>query len=458
MKVLLIRPPIYSNSLSFPGGPRFGLPISLLYLAAYLEKENIDVTIYDALIDCNPEEIEPDENGIYFVGAKWKTIIEKTREYQPDIVGITNPFSDFADYALEMAAHIRDAHPEVKIVIGGPHASSSPESFLTSSNAVDYVIRGEGEIALTSLIKALPSNTGIADVAGLMYRENGSLRKNEPAPFIEDLDELPLPAYHLIDVERYFSFAKAGYPSRYMFEYKGSEREVSIITSRGCPYKCVFCGNHLHMGRKWRNHGTEYIIRHMEFLINKYDVRHFHIEDDNVGLNPERFNDLLDGIIEKKWNITWDTPNGVRAEKLSEKLLVKAKLSGCTYLIIGIESGDQAVLKKIIKKNLNLSEVEETAKNARKAKLDLHGFYVVGFPGENKKDIDATFKFALAMLSKYGVIPHLCLARPLPGTELNDICEKNGYFSDPVVPDIGSGFRGEVFSRQMIQTDDFTPA
>jgi hypothetical protein len=166
---------------------------------------------------------------------------------------------------------------------------------------------------------------------------------------------------------------------------------------------------------------------------------------------------MLDGIIATGWHITWDTPNGVRAEGLTEDLLAKAKRSGCTYLIIGIESGNQRVLDTVVKKRLNLQAVRETARLCNKVGLDLHGFYVVGFPGETKQDIHDTFAFALDLLKKHFVVPHLCMARPLPGTELQKICEDNGYLTEPFVPDAGRGLRGEVFSRRMIRTEEFTP-
>ena len=142
----------------------------------------------------------------------------------------------------------------------------------------------------------------------------------------------------------------------------------------------------------------------MEHLIRRYGVRHFHLEDDNVTLNKERFEKILLGIKERRWSITWDTPNGIRAEGLSKELLLLVKNSGCTYLIIGIESGNQRVLDSIVKKNLNLAAVEQAACLCKTIGIDLHAFYVVGFPGETRNEIEDTFRFADRMIKSLQTI------------------------------------------------------
>ncbi len=456
MKVLLLRPPIYSRSLEFPAGPRFGAPTSLLYLASVLEANGHEVVIYDSLIDFDLTKVSPDKAGIYHIGAPWSRLAATAAEHQPDVVGITNPFSDFAAYAIRAAEAVRSKLPEVPIIVGGPHGTSSPQTFLYDGSPVNYVIRGEGERSVIALLAALGGAGKPKEVAGLSYRGAGSPASNPMPPFIDDLDELPLPAYHLVDMERYFAIVRQGFPSRLSFEYPGSDREVSLFTSRGCPFKCTFCGNHLHMGRKWRWHSVDYLLRHMQHLIETYGIRHFHIEDDNVTLRPERFEQLLDGILERGWNMTWDTPNGVRPDRLTPQLLKKARATGCTYLVMGVESGNQEVLDTIVKKNLKLDRVVESVVTVHRVGLDLHAFYIVGFPGETRRQIEETFALAHRLLSRWGVVPHLGLVRPLPGTELFEISSKMGFLTEPVNPDIGQ-VRGENFERQMIRTPEFSP-
>jgi radical SAM superfamily enzyme YgiQ (UPF0313 family) len=459
MKICLIRPPVFCGSLVYPSGPRFGLPLSLLYLGASLEEAGHEVVLYDALMDIDTDlrGLRPQADGSCHIGASYESIGRRVKEMRPDVVGITNPFSDFFKCTIETASAVKSMLPSIPIVAGGPHATSDSASFLYDGSPVDYVMRGECESALAEFLKLLEVNGPFLSAPNLAYRQGGQVITNPLAPFIRDLDSLPLPAYHLADVEKTFAFVKAGFPSRFSFEYPGSHREVSIVTSRGCPYDCVFCGNHLHMGRKWRYHSVFYIIRHMELLVTKYGVRHFHVEDDNLGMDPVRFGEFLDALIAKNWGVTWDTPNGIRADRMSGELIAKARESGCTYLIFGVESGNQRVLNKIVNKSLDLSAVTKIARAAYRRRLDVHAFYVVGFPGETKSEVNDTFRYALFLLIRYDVIPHLCLARPLPGTRLYGICEDNGYLTEPLNPQIGKGLRGEVFSRRMIKTEDFGP-
>ncbi|MFH1219155.1 MAG: radical SAM protein [Candidatus Eisenbacteria bacterium] len=468
-RVLLIRPPIHVRSLRYPAGPRFGVPISLLYLAAVLERDGTEVAIYDALVDFTWAGIEKNDAGNLHIGASWAALVTKVRDYGPQIVGITNPFSDFADYAIKAAQEIKKACPEVVTVLGGPHATVVPEAFLADGTGIDYVVRGEGEITLLNLVHALAGEGPVESIPGISYRARGGGAKgggaqdpaaivnNPAAPFITDLDDLPLPAYHLVPMEKYFELVRLGFPSRFTFEYPGCEREVSIITSRGCPFKCVYCGNHLHMGRRWRYNSVPHVLKHIELLTTRYGVNHIHIEDDNIGLDPARFESILDGIAERNWRITWDTSNGIRFEGLTPHLLKKMKDAGCAYVLLGIDSGNQGVLDRIIGKRLDLGNVVETVRTCKRLNLDAHGLYVVGFPGETRKEIEDTFNFAKMILKGFDVVPHLCLARPLPGTDLNDICEEQGYLTEPVLPEIGSEYRTEIYPRVMIKTEWFTP-
>ncbi|MDG5814956.1 radical SAM protein [Chitinispirillales bacterium ANBcel5] len=458
MKICLVRPPSFCKNLTYPSGPRFGLPLSLLYLGANLESVGHEVVLYDALSDLEIEDLRPDRDGSYHVGASWDKVALRVRECAPDLVGITNPFSDFVSCTIKCAEVIKENLPSAYIVVGGPHATSEPSAFLYDGSPVDYIMRAECESAVLSLCTALSKGGDLLKVPNLAYCRKGELQCNQLAPFLVDLDKLPLPAYHLADLEKSFELVKAGFPSRFSFAYPGSHREVSLITSRGCPFGCIFCGNHLHMGRRWRYHSVGYIMRHMELLVLHYGVRHFHIEDDNLGLDPKRFETFLDALLAKEWNITWDTPNGIRADRLPPALLEKVKASGCTYLIFGIESGNQKVLDTIVKKNLRLDDVTKSARYAKRCRLDVHAFYVVGFPGETRREIVDTFRYALKMLALYDVIPHLCLARPLPGTSLFEMCQEKGFLTEPVLPQIGKGLRGELFARRMIRTSDFSPA
>lgn len=458
MKILLIRPPVFSASLDYPQGPHFGVPIGLLYLAASLEAAGHEAVIYDALIDADLDHPVRDTGGRYHVGATREAFIERLRAERPEIVGVTNPFADFAEMALWATRAAREALPGCTTVIGGPHATAVPQFFL-ADDSVDFVLRGEGEVSFPALLDGLRRGVAPVSLEGVAGRQrDGTLFMGRPAPVIADLDALPLPAYHLIDMERYFALVRQGFPSRFAFEYEGSEREVSIVTSRGCPFGCIFCGNHLHMGRRFRGHSPARVLRHMALLIETYGVRHFHVEDDNFSFDGERLDAILSGILERRWRITWDAPNGIRADTLTPGLLEKIRRTGCTYLTVGVESGNQEVLKKVVRKALSLEAVEQTAAACRRSQIDVHAFYIVGFPGETPAQIDDTFALAQRLYRRYDVVPHVSMARPLPGTELYRLCEERGFLTDPIIPETGRFIKGEVFARRMIATPEFAPA
>ena len=161
----------------------------------------------------------------------------------------------------------------------------------------------------------------IEDINGLVYKKGPAIIKNKPRAFIADLDSLPIPAYHLIELERYFHLFKSGYGTR---QHMISPRCISVITSRGCPFNCCFCSIHLHIGKIWRANSAEYVLNHLQMLKDKYNVKQIRFEDDNLTLDKKRFERILDGMISKKLDFVWDTPNGVRADCLDENLIKKA--------------------------------------------------------------------------------------------------------------------------------------
>ncbi len=436
--ITLVRPPQTLYKGSQP--PIVGLPLGLLYIAANLK----GARIVDALIETKVRR----KNGGTEFGTSWKDMKKKLRE--SDIVGITCSFSSQLKNTISTAELVKEIDPKAKTMIGGPHATIKPKDFL-KEDSVDFVVLGEGELVFPELVKRLKKGISVRSLKGIGYKEGGKMIINPRPDFIEDLDSLPFPAYHLVKMEDYFE-ANKDFPARPSIDIRGSERAVSMVTSRGCPYNCVFCSVHLHMGHRWRFHSSKYVLKHLKFLKDEYDVRHVHFEDDNISLEPKRFEEIIDGI--RKLNITWDTPNGVRADTLNKKLLRKVKNSGCVYLVIGVESGDQRVLDEIVGKNLDLKKVEEIAKICKEIELPLDAFYVIGFPGETKQNIKHTIDFALRLNRRYDVYPYLFFATPLIGTRLYDICKKEDFFTcEPTPEKLSVATQG----RGIIKTEQFDP-
>lgn len=441
MKILLIRPPYTDYEGTEP--PRIGIPLGLLNIASSLEQDHHNVRIFDSLI-----YLDKTDDPKHF-GASWERIEKEIREFVPDMIGIANLFSTQIKKALDLPILIKKINPEIKIIIGGPHATTRPKDFL-DSDLFDFVIIGEGEITSKQIAEYFEGKIKISDINGVAYLEKGDMKIND-AEYISDLNNIPFPAYHLIDMEKYFDLVKIGYSSRPQDPFYRPKREITMITSRGCPYICTFCSIHPTMGYKYRTQSPEYVADHIELVIKKYGVDFIHFEDDNLTLIPERFEKVLDIIHERKIKFGWDTPNGVRADKLPKSLLEKMKENGVSELRIAIESGVQDVLNKVVKKGLDLKIAMETARICKELKIPLAAFYVIGMPGETKENIQMTLDTALILMEKYNVTPHVNVAHPLVGTEMYEIAVENGYIVDE---DYSKGF---IFGSSKIKTPEFGP-
>jgi magnesium-protoporphyrin IX monomethyl ester (oxidative) cyclase len=454
MKILLINPTrSYNEKASYISkGADIGLPLGILYIAAVLDKEGYDVEVLDSLVSPHTELKQISGDRIEY-GIPWDKLKDIIKQKKADIIGISNMFSAQINNTIRTTQLIKKIDKNIPVIVGGPHITVKAAEFLQKVNTADVAVTGEGEIAMLDLVKCYEKKADLKNVNGIVYRNNGKIISNNKRDFIKDLDELPLPAYHLIDMESYLTLYKKNIYSRSRDEF----RSLSMVTSRGCPYNCVFCSIHLHTGRAFRPHSAEYIIKHLKHVVEKYNVKQIHFEDDNFTLDIKRCEQILDGIISNKLDIKWDTPNGIRADIYSRSLVEKMKRSGCKSLTLGIESGDQDVIDNIINKSLDLSKVEGFAKLCKEFKIPVNAFYVIGFPGETKKNIKKTIDFALMLQNKYGVMQGgAFFATPLYGTRLYKICEEKGYFTKEITPESLAAATAS-YGEGLIKTPEFTP-
>jgi len=443
MKTLLINPP----QTFFPGSdpPAANLPLGLLYVAAVLDEAGYKTEILDAFMTDFPFRNVGD---VTEVGMPYGKIKEEIQRRKPDIVGIANPFTCQVEHAVRVADIVKEVDPSILTVVGGPHVTVVPVEFLEDVKNVDIVVIGEGEHTMLDLAKFFEGKKKICDVQGIAHRRDEKVVLNSSRPFNKNLDELPYPAYHLVDMEQYLN------PKR--IEYRSFQgRALSMITSRGCPFNCSFCSVHLHMGKTFRAHSADYVVDHIEHVVNKYRVKTIYFEDDNLTFDIKRFEAICDKVIEKGIKFQWETPNGIRADYLTLNLLKKMKKSGCQSVFVGIESGDQYVLDNIIGKSLKLKNVIKFAEMAKKIGLKTGAFYVIGFPGETKENMKNTIDFALMLKRKYDVGMHLLFATPSYGTRLYEECKEKGYIRKELTPRAFAEVR-QNWGLPLIETEDFT--
>lgn len=447
MKVLLINPP---NSV--PAKWDFPLnifqPLGISYIAALLEKEGYDVKILDALaLGWKNERII---DGIKYTGLTQKEIAEEVKNFGPDIVGIAFLFTFQAREGHNLAKTVKKLNPNIFVIAGGAHATTLPKEVLDDP-MIDCAVIGEGEYTVKELIKKIENDNDWRDIQGIAYKnKRGEVVENPKRAPIGNLDELPFPARHLLPMETYQEAAKKVKSSRSISTF--NKRWATIITSRGCPFNCVFCTIHLVMNKGWRARSPENVVAEIKELRDKYGVEHLDIEDDNFTLKKERTKEILDRIAEKKIKITWSTPNGIRADTVDEELIKKMKQSGCTRTIVAPESGNQEVVNNIIGKMIDLEKISQVVRWCKKYKLLVEAFFVLGFPGETKQQMRDTINYAKKLRGMGADDCAFYIATPFYGTRLYQILVEKGYLKENPDIDMLNTLSGEP----LYETEDFT--
>jgi anaerobic magnesium-protoporphyrin IX monomethyl ester cyclase len=418
--------------------------LELAYVAALFEEQH-KVSIIDAPTEGrgNLEEIDGTK---YRVGLSNKEIADRVKRWSPELVEIHIPFSGWWKTAYEVASTVKSIDKDIVTVLSGLYPSARSEDSLMHPN-IDFVVIGEAEYTMLELVGALEQRTtaNFKEIKGIGYIKNGETIITPPRPAIQDLDALPFPARHLLPMEEYFVAVKENPP-------RGEIRKpwTMMITSRGCPYNCIFCSIHVVMGKKWRGRSPENVIEEIENVVQTYHVKQIDFLDDNMTLNTKRMAAICDLIVKRGLDIEWYTPNGIRADTLDENLLRKMKASGCKKIRIAPESGVQRVVNKIIKKDLDLKKVENAVILSKKVGIKVGCFFIIGLIGETKEDIEATIKYAYKLRKLGADSFYFSYATPLYGTELYEQAKQGGFIRDC--------FSDEALAavEPLIETPEFT--
>ena len=228
-------------------------------------------------------------------GASWSKLENDIIKKSPDIIGITNLFRENTEETIKTIKIIRKVLPDSLIVVGGPNATTMPEYLFERAPELDFLCLGDGENAMLDIIRFSKGEIKKNEISNVMFIQNNKTIKTMSRVLIENLDELGSLNYNLVKLEKYFELEKNGIFARNKFEYFDADRSVSLITSRGCPYKCSFCSIHIHAGKKYRRYSVSHILDHLEDLIVNHKVKHIHFEDDNLTLDRPRFMRLMKG-------------------------------------------------------------------------------------------------------------------------------------------------------------------
>ncbi len=415
MKVLLIQ------SYTTTDNPDMALtePLGLLSLASYLNyvsSNNVEVSILD-LFALGYDKCKKN-NGMYVKGISEKNqIVKYLKDFRPNVVGITCNFTAYAQDSLEVAKIVEEFSGDVSIVMGGAHATMEADHILRNHAYIDYIVRGEGEITFYELVNAIENNCGVENIRGISYRkESGEIISNPDRDLIEDLDSLPIIDRKFINVETYKKINSDA------LLFAKNNPVATIMTSRGCPFNCIFCSTKIMWRKTWRARNPENILREIEYLVNEYGIKEIAIQDDQFVIDKKRVNEVCELIIQKKLNISFSIPSGTSIWLVDCDLLKKMKQAGFYRLCFPVETGNENTLK-FIKKPVNLVKVKETIRIANKLGYWTQGNFIIGFPYETKEEIMQTIEYAYNSGLDYVIF---FIAKPYAGSEMYEIFRKEG--------------------------------
>ena len=382
MKVLMINPPYNSSKYKFIG--LVAPPLGIAYIAAMLEKNGITVKILDApALEIGHEAVK-----------------NEIQKYSPDIVAVTS-VTPTIESALKTAKISKEACPNAVTVLGGYHPTFTYQEVL-KNDFVDIVICGEGELTMVELVDSLENEKNLREVKGIATKDFKTL----PRGIIKDLDSIPFPARHLLPMD----------------EYKILNMKLTtgtIVSGRGCPYKCSFCASSAMHGQKLRLRSAENVVDEMEYLVNDHNIEMVAFMDDTFTLNNKRVYEICETIKDRGLDNYWGCT--ARVDTISEDLLKTMKDAGCITMFLGVESADQQFLNQI-NKNTNINRIKKTFQLTKDYGMRTIASVVLGMPGDTKRSITTTIKFVKTLDPSYAVFS---LATPYPGTDfyLNAVSE-----------------------------------
>jgi len=424
MKILLMQP-----NYGWFGKRTWQLhPYSLALLYACLKKDH-DVMLFDPNLDNLTEQ----------------DVISFLMQVKPKVIGVSSVSTEYVNVNRYLAALIKKHLPDSIIIQGGVIPSVIPEIAVKDEN-VDFWIVGEGEDRFPRLLSEITKvKPDYASIDGLAYREEGKVIINPPVGFVQDLDAVPFADYGNLNLLTYgnqrLKFAAGLLPRQFPF--------AVTITSRGCPYRCIFCAASTVSGKKIRYRSAKNILEEID-LLYKAGIREVVFLDDHFLGDRKRAIEIMQGLIDRKYPLTWKCVN-LYIHSIDEEIIRLMKESNSYQVTLSIESGCQSVLDEIIKKPMRLNKVPGILHMIKSFGLEVLANFVIGFPGETWEQIRETFRFAEQLEAD---LINFHIATPMPKTELMEICIREKYLPDNIIE---SEETAAGYGKGLIATSEFTP-
>ncbi|HRY29539.1 MAG TPA: radical SAM protein [Elusimicrobiota bacterium] len=390
MKIFLVDPPFEIQD-SASGNPSLKWVLNVVpsmglgYLAAVAERAGHEVRVVDGTLGLSDRELD-----------------RLVSDFSPDVVGFTSTTPAFRG-ARRLAKRVRELFPGRLIVLGGAHVSALPEEAL-ASGCFDVGVVGEGEHTFSELLESYGRDRDFdrRKIRGIVYREDGVVKRTSPRPLMDDLDDLPFPARHLFPPLSKYSPTPASY----------RRLPVGIVmTSRGCPSRCAFCDRSV-FGETYRRRSPENVVAEVEALLRDFGAREIRFFDDTFTLSPHWIRRFISLLKERRLQFPWTCLSKVRG--VSRELFEGMKEGGCWQVLFGLESGDPEMLRLLGKGN-TVEDNGAAVRAAHEAGLSVRGDFVIGAPGDSLEKMERTFRHAVDLKLEYA---HFNKFVPYPGTEL----------------------------------------
>lgn len=361
-------------------------PHGLATLAACVIREGHECLIYD----------------MEALGADWEDLARYLSLESPDAVGV-EVLTPLFHKAKRVARIARETLPRAVVLAGGAHAFLEPAHALREAPEIDYLFRGEAEYTLPAFLNRYAGGQRgdeLADVEGLCYRKGGQLHISERVPLQEDLDALPMPAFHLLPLERYYD---AFFPSRRLYD---------LVSARGCPNYCNFCGEPVVYGHRVRAMSPRYVVDHIEELVRKHGVDYVVFQDATFNYSVDRVKEICRELLRRRVPVSWKVK--ARVDHVDEEMLRLMKEAGCVMVAYGVEAASNRTLR-FLRKGFTVEQVKGAFALTRRVGIDTMGYFMFGTEGETERDLQDTIDFSIDLDPTYA---HYMVTTPMYGSDL----------------------------------------
>ena len=414
------------------------IPLGPLSISAYLKKFiPVETKLIDFNVELNLENTFrfPSFRDFFRSYLSAPSIIS----FRPTIIGISAQFAPSYQNVLDIAECIRGLFPNELLLGGGNLPTTCYREILKDTNAFDAICYGEGEKPMLELLQAHNRVTCLGGSPSWITEENTLQKQDVTHNFIDDLDEIPFLDYELVNIKNYdLNPTMSYYTSR-----NASQRGIPIMTSRGCPFRCIFCAAHRTHGRKMRYHSATRVIEDAKILKDVLNAETIILLDDHLMSDRKRAYEIVDKL--SKMNLSLFFPNALALYALDRKFLELLSHVGVTQLILAVESGSERVLKQVMRKPLKLDIVRRVVNDCRDLGIYTDCNVLIGLPGETQKDIADAREFLKTINADWFRIN---VATPLAGSEMYEICKERDYFKEAPI-------QGN-FKKAIIETEEFT--